>query len=315
MKEKALTEAVKKQPWDPSIQAMAVLPDVVKRMAENIAWTSDLGNAFLAQQGDVMDAVQRLRAKAKDKGNLKSNEQMKVETQVVESKTVVVIQQASPEVVYVPSYNPTVVWGAPPYPYPPVYDPPPGYYAGAAIGFGVGVAIGAAWGGGGWGWGCGWGHNDVNVNVNNNFVRNSNINTGNINTGNINTGNINTGNINTGNINRGNINNINNRPAGGGNNKWQHNPQHRGGAPYSNKATATKYGGSARGDSMASRQAAARQNSSQLGGGGRAQAGTSDRGGGGRAQAGSMDRGGSGGRGSSGGGGERIGSRGDFQKP
>jgi hypothetical protein len=255
MNEKAKTEAVQKQDWDPSIQAMAVLPDVVKRLSEGIKWTSDLGNAFLAQQADVMDAVQRMRAQAQNAGNLKSNEQMKVETKEVESKTVVVIEQANPEVVYVPSYDPTVVWGAMAYPYPPIYYPPPGYYAGRAIGFGVGVAIGAAWGGGGWGWGCGWGNNDVNINVNNNFVRNSNIN----------------------NINRG----------GGGNNKWQHNPQHRGGAPYSNKATANKYSGGGR------------------------QAGSLDRGGSGRQQAGSMDRGG-GGRSSSGfegGGGDRIGSR------
>jgi hypothetical protein len=82
-------------------------------LAGNIKWTTDLGNAFLAQQNDVMDAVQRMRAKAKDAGNLKSNEQMKVETKVVESKTVVVIEQASPQVVYVPSYNPTVVYGPP----------------------------------------------------------------------------------------------------------------------------------------------------------------------------------------------------------
>src|SRR5439155_10280235 len=90
-------------------------------------------------------------AKAKDTGNLKSNEQMKVETQVIENKSVVVIQQSNPEVVYVPSYNPTVVYGPPVYPYPPVAYPPPGYYAaGMAISFGVGMAIGAAWGGGGW---------------------------------------------------------------------------------------------------------------------------------------------------------------------
>src|SRR6185295_4658201 len=99
MNEKAIADAVKKENWDPSIQAMAMLPDVVKQMAENITWTSDLGNAFLAQQSDVMDAVQRLRSKAKDKGDLQSSEQMKVETKVVESKTVVVIEQANPEVV------------------------------------------------------------------------------------------------------------------------------------------------------------------------------------------------------------------------
>ena len=108
---------------------MAALPDVVKQLAENIKWTTDLGNAFLAQQSDVMDAVQRMRTKAKDAGNLKSNEQMKVETKVVESKTVVVIEQANPQVVYVPSYNPVVVYGPPVYPYPPILLPAAGYYA------------------------------------------------------------------------------------------------------------------------------------------------------------------------------------------
>src|SRR6267142_3235114 len=139
LNEKAVTEAVKKEDWDPSIQAMAVLPTVVKQMATNIKWTSDLGNAFLAQQGDVMDAVQRMRTKAKDGGKLQSNEQMKVETQQVENKTVVVIEQASPEVVYVPSYNPTWIRGAMAYPYPSFYYPP--YYPGVYIGFGAGIAI------------------------------------------------------------------------------------------------------------------------------------------------------------------------------
>src|ERR1700704_4341598 len=162
LKDKALADEVQKQPWDPSIQAMAALPDVVKRLAEEIGWSTDLGNAVLAQQSDVMDAVQRMRAKAKDKGNLKSTEQMKVETKTVESKTFIVIEHSKPEVVYVPSYDPVVVYGAPPYPYPPIAYPPPGYYAaGMAVSFGVGMAIGAAWGGGG-GWCCnrGWGGNN-----------------------------------------------------------------------------------------------------------------------------------------------------------
>ena len=234
LKGDALVAAVEKEDWDPSIQAMAALPDAVKQLSENIKWTTDLGNAFLAQQNDVMDAVQRMRMKAKDAGNLKSTEQMKVETKVVETKTVVVIEQANPQVVYVPSYNPVVVYGPPVYPYPPIYYPPPGYYAaGAVIGFGVGIAIGAAWGGG-WGYGCRWGsNNNITINNNNNFINNSN---------------------------RTNINNRpSQRPAGAGNSTWQHNPQHRGGAPYSNKATANKYGGTARGDSMSTRQASARQ--------------------------------------------------------
>ncbi len=155
LKDKALADAAMKQDWDPSIQSLAGLPDVVKLLAENIKWTTDLGNAFLAQQKDVMDAVQRMRKKAKDAGNLKSSEQLKVETKTVESTQVIVVQQANPEVIYVPSYNPTVVYGAPVYAYPPIAYPPPGYYAaGLAIGFGVRVARAAVWGGG---WGCGWG--------------------------------------------------------------------------------------------------------------------------------------------------------------
>src|SRR5690242_17833968 len=93
LKGDAIADAVKKETWDPSIQAMASLPDVVKQLSGNIKWTTDLGNAFLAGQGDVMDAVQRMRAKATAAGNLKSSSQMKVETKVVESKTVVVIEQ------------------------------------------------------------------------------------------------------------------------------------------------------------------------------------------------------------------------------
>ncbi len=149
LKDKALADAVMKEDWDPSIQAMAAMPDVVKRLSDDIQWTTDLGNAFLAQQSDVMDAVQRMRKKAEDKGSLKSGEQIKVETKVVETKEVIIIEQSDPQVVYVPSYNPTVVYGPPVYAYPPIYYPPPGYYAaGVAIFFGIGVAMGAAWGGG-----------------------------------------------------------------------------------------------------------------------------------------------------------------------
>src|SRR5437899_6907808 len=176
LKDKALVDAVQKQPWDPSVQSMAALPDVVKRLTDDIQWTADLGNAFLAQQSDVMDAVQRMRKKAQETGNLKSSEQQKIETKVVESKQVIVIEPASPEVIYVPSYNPTVVYGPPVYAYPPIAyppPPPPGYYAaGMAISFGVGMMMGAAWGGGWGGYNCGWGHggNNAYINNNNNFV-------------------------------------------------------------------------------------------------------------------------------------------------
>jgi Protein of unknown function (DUF3300) len=236
LKDKALTDAVSKEPWDPSIQAMAVLPDAVKRLADDIQWTTDLGNAFLAQQSDVMDAVQRMRHKAEDTGALKTTEQQKVETQQVDNKSVIVVQPANPQVVYVPTYSPTVVYGPPVYPYPPIYYPPVStgaVIAASAISFGVGLAVGAAWGGG-WGWGCGWGHNNINVNVNNNFVRNSSY--------------------------------SRNTNIRGNNNTWQHNPQHRGGAPYSNRAVANKYGGTTRGASLSSRQASARQQIGRQGG-------------------------------------------------
>ncbi len=94
LKGKALADAAEKQNWDPSIQAMAVLPDVVKQLGDNIAWTSQLGDAFLAQQPDVMDAVQRMRTKAEAAGNLKTTEQQTVETQQVEGRSAVVIQQS-----------------------------------------------------------------------------------------------------------------------------------------------------------------------------------------------------------------------------
>src|SRR5258706_11214805 len=180
LKDKALADAVSKEPWDPSIQALAGLHEVVKRLADDIQWATDLGNAFLAQQSDVMDAVQRMRKKAQDTGNLKSTEQQKVETRVIESKNIIVVEQANPQVVYVPSYDPVVVYGPPIYPYPPIYYPPAGYYAaGIAISFGVGMMMGAFWSGG-WGWGCGWGgNNDININNNNNFNRDSNVGGGN----------------------------------------------------------------------------------------------------------------------------------------
>jgi hypothetical protein len=226
LKGDALAAAVEKENWDPAVQGLAALPDVVKRLGDDIKWTADLGNAFLAQQSDVMNAVQRMRKKASDAGNLKTTEQQKVTTQVVETKQVIVIQQANPQVIYVPAYNPVVVYGPPIYPYPPIYYPPVGYYAaGVAIGFGVGVAMGAFWGGG-WGYGPRWGYGSVHINVNNRYVNH--------------------------------YNRYNSYNRYGGN--WNHNPQHRGGAPYADRNTANRYGGTARGDSTATRQATARQN-------------------------------------------------------
>ncbi|WP_244848954.1 DUF3300 domain-containing protein [Caballeronia sp. SL2Y3] len=156
-------KAVQSEPWDPSVQLLVAFPQALATMASKPDWVTQLGNAFIAQSGDVMDSVQRLRRAAQSAGNLKSSEQQKV---VVEQSTIQIVP-ANPQVVYVPTYNPTVVYGAWPYPaYPPVYVPPPPGYAiasgfAAGLAFGTGVAVAnALWGD------CDWGRRDVNVNVN-----------------------------------------------------------------------------------------------------------------------------------------------------
>jgi len=232
LKDKALTDAVEQQPWDASVQALAGMPDVVKRLSDDIQWTTNLGNAFLAQQSDVMAAVQRMRSKAKGNGNLESTQQQVVQTKTVENQQVIVIEQANPQVVYVPSYNPTVVYGPPVYPYPPVYYPPPPPPGSLAISFGIGMAMGAMMSGG-WGYNCGWGHsNTVVINNNNTYINNQNVRTGNRNV----------------------------------NNNWQHNAAHRGGTPYPNASTADRYGGTTRGASTANRPANAQQQLARPGG-------------------------------------------------
>ncbi len=214
LEDEALADSVATQPWDPSVQSMAAVPEVVERLADDIQWTTELGNAFLAQQADVMDAVQAMRKKAQDKGALESNEQQTVETQTVENTTVIVVESANPEVIYVPSYNPVYVYPPPVYAYPPIYYPP--YTAGAAF---VSFSIGVMWGAAIWGGSCchaGWGGNNIYINNNNNFNQ-----------------------INH----RGDIN----RGQGGRGDNWQHNPEHRGAAPYGDQRTADKFGGSSRG--------------------------------------------------------------------
>src|SRR6266576_2674362 len=209
---KTLADAVAKQPWDPSVQSLVEFPDVVQRMAGNIQWTTDLGNAFLAQQSDVMAAVQSMRAKAQGTGNLKTSAQSVVKTETVSSgKQVIEIQQANPDVVYVPSYDPTVVYGPAPVEYPYYPYTYPGYMPGTALAWGAGIALGAAaWGAWGGNWGnCDWNGGNVNINNNNNFNKNNNFNR--------------------------------NVSRQGGN--WQHNSQHRGNAPYGNRQTANKFGG------------------------------------------------------------------------
>ena len=210
LKGDALVAEAQKQAWDPSVQSLVAFPDVMKRLSENIKWTTDLGDAFLAQQSDVMDAIQRLRLRAKESGKLTSTEQQTVTTKVVEKETVVVIEPAKTEVVYVPVYDPALVWGPPVYPYPPIYYPPPPPAGAMLISFGVGMMVGAAIHGG-WGYGCGWGHhnNVVVVNHHNTVVRHGQANI-----------------------------NVNQR-----NSNWQHNPSHRRSVPYANSDISRRYGG------------------------------------------------------------------------
>jgi hypothetical protein len=173
LKGKELEDALQKQQWDPSVKSLTAVPQVLTMMSEKIDWAQKLGDAFLAQQQDVMATAQALRKKAADQGTLKDSKEQKVSTEQTGTTTVIKIEPTNPEVVYVPTYNPTVVYGSWPYPaYPPYYYYPPGYAAGAAfVGFTTAAFVGAAlWGG------CNWNSGSVNVNVNryNNFNR-SNI--------------------------------------------------------------------------------------------------------------------------------------------
>jgi len=130
---------VNTKPWDPSVQSLVAFPQVLAQMKQHPDWVQNVGDAFLAQPDDVMASVQRLRSQAKAAGNLKSNQQQKVTEQAAppgssEGTTIIQIEPSDPQVVYVPAYNPTVVYGSWPYPaYPPTYWPPPyGYYPGRA---------------------------------------------------------------------------------------------------------------------------------------------------------------------------------------
>jgi uncharacterized membrane protein YgcG len=215
LKGDALTAALEKQTWDPSVKSLVNFPQVLDMMNEKLDWTTKLGDAFLEQQAEVMDTVQKLRAKANAEGNLKTNSEQKV---IVEQQ-VIKIEPANPQVIYVPTYNPTVVYGPWWYPaYPPYYYYPPGYVAGAALfSFGVGVALGAAWG---YAWGgCRWRHHHVDININRNINFNRNINRNH---------------YRAELTRRGQIN-------ARGSGRWHHNPEHRKGVAYRDRATARQF--------------------------------------------------------------------------
>jgi Protein of unknown function (DUF3300)/Chaperone of endosialidase len=206
LKGDALTAALAKQSWDDSVKSLVQVPSVLAMMSEQLDWTQKLGDAVLAQQADVMDAIQRLRARARANGKLESTKEQTVTVKTEDQKQYVVIEPTSPNEIYVPYYEPAVVYGDWPYPdYAPYYFPPPyGYIPGAALATGVAFAAGVAVRHAFWG-NCNWGRRNINV-----ANRNVNIN----------------------NFDRSNINNFT---------KWEHNADHRHGVKYNNADVRQKF--------------------------------------------------------------------------
>src|SRR3984885_11567382 len=208
VKGEALQDALQPQSWDPSVKALTAVPQTLQMMNDKLDWTQQLGDAFLAQQQQVLAAVQTLRAQAQAEGNLQSTPQQTVTltpapADVAASGGIaqaITIEPVNPDVYYVPVYNPAVAYGSWQYPsYPPFYWSPPGFVASNVVSFAAGVAVGAAiWGQ------CDWWHNNVNINVNNfNAFNHTNV---------------------TSNI-------------------WNYNPEHRHGVPYRNASVARRFGG------------------------------------------------------------------------
>jgi hypothetical protein len=211
LKGDALAKELEKQTWDASVKSLVNFPDVLSMMSENLSTTVKIGDAFIGQQKEVMDTVQKLRTKAKSTGNLESNEKQTVTVNNSGGTEVIVVESSSPDVIYVPQYSPTVVYGAWPYPaYPPYPYYPPGYVASNVMSFGLGVACGVAWG---YAWGnCNWGGGDVDIDINRNTNRNRNIDRSRQNTR---------------------------------NGSFKHDPSHRQGAAYRNQSSAQRVGAGA----------------------------------------------------------------------
>ncbi|MCU1257224.1 MAG: hypothetical protein JWO80_109 [Bryobacterales bacterium] len=211
----ARMDAVREQNWDPSVQALVAFPDVVKRLTQDVRWTTDLGNGFLGQEADVMNAVQRMRQRAQEAGKLTSTAQQTVNVDSQGGEPVIQIQPADPQVVYVPTYDPAYIWGPPVYGY---Y--PPLYYPSFGLGFGDGIFIGSffgGWGGGwaGWGWGPRW--HDHTVIVNNNFFH------------------------------RYRFNDFHDGRFANGSSVWEHDSGHRLGVPYPNRDLNDRFRGNFQG--------------------------------------------------------------------
>ncbi len=219
-----LMNAARQQNWDPSVQAMVAFPNVLTLLNSNVRWATDLGNAFLAQQQDVMAAVQRMRGRAQSNGRLYSNPQQTVSNETQNGQSAVQIEPSNPGYIDVPDYNPNYVWGPPAdgY-YPPLWYPPVQY----GFGFDPGIYMGAffpGWGFGfggwglGWGWDCGWFGGGLFVN--------------------------------TGFFNHWGFHGyFGSRFAGGfgaGRFGWEHDPFHRAGVGYANRGVAARFNSSPR---------------------------------------------------------------------
>ena len=226
-----LTNAARQQPWDASVQALVAMPDVLNRLTEDIHWTTDLGNAFLAQQADVMSAVQRMRVRAQANGKLQSTPQETVTNEDQGGQAAVEIQPVDPQVIYAPEYDPNYIWGPPVWGYyPPLYYPSYGFWWGPGINLGLYYGGWGGWGFGrggfGWGWGMNWfGHG---LFVNGAFFNHYGYGYGRGFGGGYGTG----------------------RFAGTA--AWAHDPSHRLGVGYPNSQLSSRYGAASQASRMAS---------------------------------------------------------------
>jgi len=212
LKGQDLTKAAQQQSWDPSVQALVAFPDLLKRLNQDVSWLTNLGNAFLANQSNVMDSIQKMRVRAEDAGKLTSTDQQKVTQTTENGQKVVVIEPANPNVVYVPDYDPVWIWGPSPvwYPYPFWYYPPLPVHGWCW--WGPEIVVGSifiGWGGwGGWGWHPHW--YGRTVVVNDVFFRSNHFNTIQVN-------------------------------RVGGRAVWVHEPMHRLGVSYPNRALSGQF--------------------------------------------------------------------------
>ena len=226
----ASVNAARQQNWDPSVQALVAMPDVLGKLTQNVQWTTDLGNAFLAQQADVMSAIQRMRSRAQASGKLESDTHERVTTESQDGQSAVQIMPADLQVIYVPTYDPAYVWGPPAWGGYPLL-PYPDYGFGWGFGLDIGFCFGG-WGGWGWGgWGWGWGPNwfGGGIFVNNFFFGHYGYGRG----GGYGRG---FGGVSGGGYGRGNGGGVGGRTA------WTHDPGHRLGVGYPNSQLGSRFG-------------------------------------------------------------------------